>query len=191
LETKRNRVKLFGTPVDAWTMNETVDFINQNILEQKQLIHTCINANKVVLMDKDKELHKSVSEADIISADGQAVVWASRLLKSPLPERVPGIDLMENLIQLAGKKKYSVFFFGARQEVVEQIAAKYVETHSPDIVGGIRNGYYTDEELPEIANMINNSGSQMLFVAIPSPQKENFIHEFASKMPNVLLLMGV
>ena len=190
-QVERNRVTLFNTPVDAWTMDETVQFVDQMIQNGTQVEHTCINANKVVLMDKDEELHKSVSSADIISADGQAVVWASQLLKAPLPERVPGIDLMEKLIALAGKKGYSVYFFGARQEVVEGAAKKYSEEFTEKIVGGFRNGYYEEADLPQIAEDINNSGSQMLFVAIPSPKKENFIHQFASKMPNISLLMGV
>lgn len=188
---KRNRITIFNTPVDAWTIIETVQFIEEMIHLKQQVVHTCINANKVVLMDTDEELHKSVSEADIINADGQAVVWASKLLKCPIPERVPGIDLMEKLIKMAGEKGYSAYFFGARQEVVENVASKYATQYSHSIIGGFRNGYYSESELPRIAEEINNSGSQLLFVAIPSPKKENFIHRYAKSMPNVILLMGV
>jgi len=188
---KRNRITIFNTPVDAWTKDETVQFIEEMVEAKQQVIHTCINANKVVLMDSDEELHKSVSEADIISADGQAVVWASKLLKCPIPERVPGIDLMEKLLEMASANAYSAFFFGAQQEVVENVAKKYSHQFSPSIVGGYRNGYYSDSDLPQIAEEINNSGCQLLFVAIPSPKKENFIYRYAKTMSNVILLMGV
>ena len=188
---KKNRITLFNTPVDVLSLNETVEFIDKSIQEGLQLVHTCINANKVVLMETDEELHNSVSKADIISADGQAVVWASQLLNKPLPERVPGIDLMESLLELAYKKGYSSFFFGAQQDVVENIVKLYSEKYSPDIIGGYRNGYYEAKDLPEIAKQINDSGSELLFVAIPSPKKENFINQYEKSMPNVKLLMGV
>lgn len=191
MRMRKNRVTLFNTPVDVLSKNETVEFIDESIQKGHQMVHTCINANKVVMMETDEELHKSVSEADIISADGQAVVWASQLLKKPLPERVPGIDLMESLLEMAFKKGYSAFFFGAREEVVENVVKMYSEIYSPSLIGGYRNGYYNYDELEGIAKQINDSGSELLFVAVPSPKKENFINQFQKSMPNVKLLMGV
>ena len=61
-------------------------------------------------MQKDKELEKSVIEADIINADGQGVVWASRLLGNNIPEKVSGIDLMESLVEMSIKKVINVIF---------------------------------------------------------------------------------
>ena len=142
-------------------------------------------------MEKDEELHKSVIEADIINADGQAVVWVSRLLRTPLPERVPGIDLMEQLLDLAHKEKYTTYFLGATQDVVENVVEFYSKRHSKKIIAGFRNGYFTSVEQAQIANEINNSGCSILFVAIPSPKKENFINQYRNLMSNVNVLMGV
>ncbi|MCH7515078.1 MAG: WecB/TagA/CpsF family glycosyltransferase [Bacteroidetes bacterium] len=188
---KNKRIFLFNTPVDCLTLDETVERINHAIREGRQVIHTCINANKVVLMEKDGELHKNVIEADIINADGQAVVWVSRLLKTPLPERVPGIDLMEQLLDLAHQKGYTTYFLGATQDVVEKVVEFYSKRHSEKIIAGFRNGYFTPEEQSQIAIEINNSGCSILFVAIPSPKKENFINQYRNLMSNVNLLMGV
>ena len=185
------RIFLFNTPVDCLTMGETVERINHAIRDRKQVIHTCINANKVVLMEKDEELHKSVIEADIINADGQAVVWGSRLLRTPLPERVPGIDLMEQLLDLAHQEKYTTYFLGATQDVVENVVEFYSKRYSKKIIAGFRNGYFAPEEQAQIANEINNSGCSILFVAIPSPKKENFINQYRNLMSNVNVLMGV
>ncbi len=185
------KVNLFSVDVDALTMDESVRLIDQAIKSKKQIVHNCINANKVVLMEHDEFLQKSLQEADIISADGQAVVWASQLLGKPLPERVPGIDLMENLMQLASNKGYRAFLFGARENIVGEVCEHYNKLFNSNIVAGFRNGYFKPDNEKSIIDHINNSGAQMLFVAIPSPQKELFINKYRKDLPNVLLLMGV
>lgn len=186
-----HKVTIFNVDVDALTMDGTVKLINETIHTKKQVVHNCINANKVVLMDKDEVLRNSLKEADIISADGQAVVWSSRLLNRPLPERVPGIDLMEKLMDLANKKGYKVFLFGAKEEIVKNVVDHYSKLFNKSLVAGYRNGYFTQEDETEIVSQINSSGATMLFVAIPSPQKEYFINSYRKKLDNVMLLMGV
>lgn len=185
------KITLFNIEIDALTMEQSVNLINESILEKKQVVHNSINANKVVLMEKDEFLQQTLKDADVISADGQAIVWASRLLGKPLPERVPGIDLMENLMRMANKNGYKAFLFGAKEEIVKKVFTHYNQLFEGHIVAGYRNGYFSKNEEAKIVEQINASGAQMLFVAIPSPQKEYFINKYRNKMPNVLLLMGV
>jgi N-acetylglucosaminyldiphosphoundecaprenol N-acetyl-beta-D-mannosaminyltransferase len=184
-------INIFGVDVSALSMPETVAKVDQAIQQNQQLVHNCINANKVVLMETDPLLRESLDEADIVSADGQAVVWSSRLLGEALPERVPGIDLMENLMELAKERQYKVYLFGAKEAVVSKVASYYNELFSAPIVVGYRNGYYTEEDEPAIIEAINKSEAQLLFVAIPSPQKELFIKKYRDQLPKVFLLMGV
>src|SRR5690606_39144283 len=139
----------------------------------------------------DPELHKSVTEATLINADGQAVVWAAKFLGQPLPERVAGIDLMENLVKLAYEKKYSIFFFGAKEDIVKSVVDKYSKSFSPSIIAGYRNGYYTSEEEESIANQISSSGANILFVAITSPKKEKFLYKYREVLSKVNFIMGV
>src|SRR5580658_7860908 len=92
------RVSICGIPVDVLTMKETIEIIDRAIHEKSQVHQVVINAAKVVNAQKDTELMKSIVDCDIINADGQSIVWASKLLNKPIPERVAGIDLMENLV---------------------------------------------------------------------------------------------
>lgn len=185
------RITLFNIEIDALTMEQTVSLINKSILEKNQVVHNCINANKVVLMEKDKFLQQTLQDAEIISADGQAIVWASQLMGKPLPERVPGIDLMENLMLMANKNGYKAFLFGAKEEIVKKVFKHYNNLFDNPIISGYRNGYFSEKDEVEIIEQINNSGAQMLFVAIPSPQKEYFINKYRKKLSNAMLLMGV
>lgn len=189
--SKTNTVRIFNVDVHNLNMAQTVALIDEAIRNKKQVVHNCINANKVVLIQKDELLSQSLKEADIISADGQAVVWASRLFGNPLPERVPGIDLMNEVIKEAAVKGYKVFFFGAKEEVVLEVTKIYSEEYNENLIAGYRNGYFTSDQEEGIAEEINASGASILFVAIPSPQKEIFIKKHKGLMPNVSLMMGV
>ena len=98
---------------------------------------------------------------------------------------------MANLVELAHKKKYKIFLFGAKEEVVKTVVEKYSEIYNPEIIAGYRNGYFSPSEEEAIAQQIANSGTQMLFVAITSPIKENFLYRHREILKNVNLIMGV
>ena len=184
-------VNLFNIPIDAITMQETLEKFERSVLEKQQIHHTVVNAGKIVLMQTDKELMNSVLEADIINADGQAVVWAANLLGYNLPERVSGIDLMEQLVELSFNKGYKCFFFGATQEIVSKVVDHYENKYSNDIVAGYRNGYFDKTDEKVIVSNISNSGANILFVAMPSPKKEIFLNAYKKQLKSINFIMGV
>ena len=185
------KIDFLGIPVDALTMHETIDRVNETIEENKRINHVVINAGKVVLMQKDKELYNSVVSCDIINADGQSIVWAARFLGKKLPERVVGADLMQELMELSYRKKYKCFFFGAKEAVVKKVVDIYSRQYGAEIIAGYRNGYYNKSDEPLIARQIADSGTQLLFVAITSPKKENFLFEYKDILKRVNFTMGV
>jgi N-acetylglucosaminyldiphosphoundecaprenol N-acetyl-beta-D-mannosaminyltransferase len=187
---ERKRINILGAPVDALTMDGTIDLINTAIKSNKPIHHVVVNAAKIVNMKKDKELYDSVVSCDIINADGQAVIWAAKILGTPLPERVTGIDLMENIVKLANKNNYRIFFFGAKEEIVKKIVEIYTNKYSKKIISGYRNGYFQKDEENNIAAMIADSKPDILFVAIPSPRKEIFLNNYKNII-KVPFIMGV
>lgn len=186
-----SRVNILNTTIDNLSIQETLQTIEGAIANKKQIHHVVVNASKIVAMQSDLQLRKSVNESDLINADGQAVVWASKILKQPLKERVAGIDLMQNLVELAHKKDYKIYFFGAKDDIVKEVVERYSEKYSPNIIAGYRNGYYKKEEEKNIAKQIAESGANILFVAISSPTKENFLYENKDLLNNVNFIMGV
>lgn len=186
-----SRIQILNTDIDNLSMQETLALVQEKIDAGVQLHHVVVNAGKIVSMQKDMELRRSVNQSHIINADGQAVVWASRFLGKPLKERVAGIDLMANLVEMAHMNNNKIFLFGAKEEVVKSVVEKYSEIYSPEIIAGYRNGYFTPDEEAEIAQEIADSGTQMLFVAITSPIKENFLYRHREILKDVNLIMGV
>jgi len=172
-------------------MDETLSIVNNTIFNKESIQHVVVNAGKIVAMQNDAQLRKSVNESDLINADGQAVVWASKILGKPLKERVSGIDLMEALVELAYQNQYKIFFFGAKEEVVKTVVDRYSNDYSPKIIAGYRNGYFKKDEEQDIAKQISDSGANILFVAISSPTKENFLYENKKLLNKVNFIMGV
>lgn len=190
-ESVMYKINILNTNIHNLTMSETLQIIHQAIKNKKQIHHVVVNAGKIIAMQSDKQLRKSVNESDIINADGQAVVWASKILGKPLKERVAGIDLMEKIVELAAKNNYKIFFFGGKEEVVKQVVEKYKKKYFKEIIAGYRNGYFSKEEEPQIACQIAESNAQILFVGISSPIKENFLNTYKNVFSNVNFIMGV
>ena len=182
---------MLNSQIHNLTMQETLQLVAKNIEENKQIHHVVVNAGKLVSMQKDLQLRESVNNSDLINADGQAVVWASKFLGKPLKERVAGIDLMANLVAMAHEKDYKIFLFGAKEEVVKEVTEIYSKQYSKDLIAGYRNGYFKPEEEQQIAQEISNSGAQMLFVAISSPVKENFLYDNREILKKINFVMGV
>ena len=185
------QIHILNTSIHNLSMEETLSIIKDTIVNDKSIHHVVVNAGKIVQLQKDNLLRKSVNNSDIINADGQAVVWAAKFLNKPLKERVAGIDLMQNLVELAYNNNHKIFLFGAKEEVVKKVIAIYTKKYSKNLIAGYRNGYYHKEDEASIANDIASSGANMLFVAITSPKKENFLYEFKNELKKVNFIMGV
>ena len=186
-----NRVTILNTTIDNLTMDQTLGLIEKKISQNAHVHHAVVNAGKIVEMQSDSQLRQSVNSSDVINADGQAVVWASKLLGQGLEERVTGIDLMTNLVKLASEKDYKIFFLGAQEKVLLELINIYISKYSKDIIAGFRNGYFKKEEEKDIAKQIASSGANILFVAISSPTKENFLYMHRKLLSKVNFIMGV
>lgn len=191
MKSTSKKINFLGIPLDAVTMEETIELIDSAIQRGEKINHVVINAGKVVAMQKNRELFESVVTCDLINADGQSIVWAARFLGHPVPERVAGVDLMHNLVDLAARKGYSCFFFGATEEVVTRVVEIYRNTYGEKVVAGYRNGYFKKGEEEAIAQKIAGSGADILFVAMPSPHKENFMYNYREILEGLSFNMGV
>lgn len=185
------RISLLGTYVDNLNMEETIFIIQQSLKQKKHIQHTVVNAGKIAVMNSNPVLRESVNSATLINADGMAVVWASKWLNKPLKERVAGIDLFLNLVKSAYENKQQIYLLGAKQSIVEKVAAVFQEQYGKNIIAGFRNGYFEKEEETEIVNDIVASKANYLFVAMSSPKKEIFLFEHREKLQSVGFVMGV
>ena len=172
------RRTLFGIDLDALTMQETVERCVAAVEAGETLEIGMVNAAKVVRMQRDPRLRAAVTGCGIVVADGQSVVWASRVLRNRLPERVAGIDLFVRLLGEAERHGLSVYFLGARPAVLDSMVSEVRDRFPGLKVAGYRDGYFSDADAGAIADQIASSGAQLLFLGMTSPKKENFMAEY-------------
>ena len=186
-----NNFPFLSIPVASITMKEMIDFANDSIHGNKHIWYIDINASKAVAMQEDEDLFHCMKSCDLVGADGKSIIWASRFLGYNLPERIAGIDIMENLVLLAHQKGYKCFFLGAAEDVVQKLVNIYSLKYSPDVIAGYKNGYYSQIEEDEIVEQIVNSKANILFVATSSPKQEMFVYNHKDSLTNINFMMGV
>lgn len=182
-------VEMMGVRMNPLTMDETLVWIADRIDAGTFTQHTVVNVAKIVSMQADVRLRDAVLACDLVNIDGMGVVWGARLMGIDVPERVAGIDIFVKLLHLAVERQWSVFLLGARKEVVQATAARIQQDLPRLRIAGSHHGYFWDNE-EEVVDRIHASGADLLFVAITSPRKEQFIDRWRERL-GVRFAMGV
>lgn len=171
-------------------MCETLDLVDEVILQRTPRQHVVVNALKFAMMYSDPKLRAVVDSCHIVNADGLPVVWASRLLGCPLPERIAGVDLFFRLVERCAERGYRPYLLGAKETVLAKAIDALKHKYPGLTIAGSRNGYFAESEEPQIAQSIRESCADMLFVGISSPKKELFLNRWMQTI-NVPFCMGV
>jgi N-acetylglucosaminyldiphosphoundecaprenol N-acetyl-beta-D-mannosaminyltransferase len=171
-------------------MDEMVARIDDVISRRDFAQHAAINAAKVVAIRSNPELQEIVARCELVSADGQSIVWASRVLGDPVPARVTGIDLMQELLGLAERRGFRVFILGARTDVLARALARIHERHPQLSIAGTRDGYFSEEDAAAVAADVAAHRPDIVFVAMPSPRKELWLAHYGRRL-GAPFVMGV
>ena len=183
------RIEVLGCPMDVASMDDTVETIRSAISAGQFTQHVVVNVAKLVNMRNDAQLKESVHSCDIINIDGMGVVLGARFLGHAVPERVAGVDLFHELLKMSQANKFSVFLLGAKDDVVSKATSTVLGLYPGLKVAGYHHGYFWDDEAA-LVEKIRASGAKLLFVAITSPKKENFINRWRDQL-GVDFVMGV
>jgi N-acetylglucosaminyldiphosphoundecaprenol N-acetyl-beta-D-mannosaminyltransferase len=185
-----DRARILDVDIDRLDMDQTVARCADIIEAGGPAQHVAVNVAKIVALRDDPHLRAIVERCDLVSVDGQPVVWASRLLGDRLPERVAGIDLMFRLLELAQERGYRVYVLGAKQEVLETAVTRLAERYPRLTVAGFHHGYFADENSAEVCEAVRAVEPHILLVAMSSPRKEYWLAEHAADL-GVPFSMGV
>ena len=186
-----NEIRIWGIKINPLTKNEIVNEVEQSIVRKLPLFHlTGVNPETIAQAQDSPELQKAINGSNIVNIDNTLVLLSLRLLGYKVPERAACPDIFEQLLSLAAMKGYRVYFLGAKEEILQlmisKLKIKYPELH----IAGSRNGYYNSDEEMKIVETISELKPDMLFIALPTPQKELFIHHYKHSL-GVLFAFGV
>ena len=184
------KVNILGVNVDKVTIPEAASKIMSMLGENRP--HWVFTPNSEIIMQayRDEEFCDVLNRADLLTADGIGVVYASKILGNPIEERAAGFDITCMLLEKFAKSGHRIFFFGGREGVAET-AKKNLEAKYPFInIVGTRNGYFKPEEESDIINEINDARPDILFVCLGAPAQEKWIARNSVKL-NAKVCMGV
>lgn len=182
------KLDVMGLQFDNVTMDEALARADAFLSGDKTVCVVTPNAEIAYEALHDASLRKLLNSADLMLPDGAGVVLASKLLKTPLKEKVAGVDFAAGLLKLLAKNQQSVFLLGAKPGVAETAAEKMVQMTPGLRIAGLHDGYFTDEA-PIIAQ-INESGADVLFVCLGSPKQELFMQRYRQAL-GVKIMIGL
>jgi len=181
---------MLGVSIDPVTMSEALARMETYIRGRQPRHILTADALGIMQAQEDPELLGAMRQAALVTPDGAGVLLAAKMRGVRLPERVSGVDLVEQLSALAAAKGYLVYLFGA-SEGVAQAAAEQLKNRYPGLtIVGVRHGYFTAEEEPAIARDIARTHPDILFVALGIPKQEQFIRRYFTTL-NVPVMIGI
>ena len=183
-------IKILGVPVHPYTMKGAVEKILERVSQSKKTFVVTANAEIIMMGQSDDEYMEILNNAALVLPDGAGTVWAGRKLGYEVPERVAGYDLFLNLMTEAAQMKLKVFFFGSAPGVAEEAKQKCEILYPGVSIVGCRDGYFKEEDNLAIVEEINNSGADLLFVALGAPKQEKWLAKFQDIL-KPSLLMGI
>lgn len=186
------KVDILGVGFDYLTMKQATDKVVQLLeaTEKSRQVITTANPEIVMAALKDSDFFDMVNQSDITVADGIGIIYGSKVLKRPLPERVGGFDLMQNVFNKIKGKPINVFFLGAGPEVAEIAKNNMVKKHPGLRIVGTQDGYFEDADIPNIIKEINALEVDLILVGLGAPKQEKFMFNYREQM-NVKVLVGV
>ena len=176
---------IMDTWVDRVTMDGAVSHI-ETLMDSVEFSYTVTpNVDHLVKLRTDPHFRAAYATADLSVPDGVPLLWASRLIGSPLPERVNGTDLVERLSEMAARNGYSVYLVGGAPDTAAA-AARILEQRYPGLrIAGYScppMGFDLDASTNDaVVEEIAESGADILFVALGAPKQEKWIMEHADR----------
>ena len=169
------QVEILGVNVNSLTMAQAVEAVQQFIAEKKVALVATANAEMLMRATQDEELKDILNQADLVVPDGAGTVWAAGHLGEPMPERVAGFDLAQELMAAAPARGDRIYFFGSAPGVAEKAKRKAEELYPGIQVVGARNGFFSEADEPQIIAEIKAARPDILLVALGVPKQEKWL----------------
>lgn len=167
------RTEIMGVGFDNVTMAEALEAAVR-LMEQPGAAYVVTpNAEIVYEAMHDDALRQLLNGAELVLPDGAGVVLASRLLRTPLKEKVAGVDFADRLMGLLAQCGGSAYLLGSKPGVAELAAQKLLEKHPGLTIAGTADGYFRDEAA--VVARINEAKPDFLFVCLGAPKQEQFM----------------
>ena len=184
-------IEILGIPVHKVTMNQSISLARQFMAETGYRQIATVNPEFIMAARQDAQFISVLRHADLCIPDGIGLIYASRWMGKPLPERVAGSELVYHLAEQAAQNGWRLFLLGAAPGVAEEAAAIFKTLYPGLAIAGTYAGSPAEAENEAIVSLINESEADLLFVAYGAPNQDKWIARNRDALTTVRLAMGV
>ena len=182
------KIDVMGLKFDSMTMDEALSRAEALLRGDKAAYVVTPNAEIAYEALHDVQLREMLNGADLMLPDGAGVVLASKLLRTPVKQKVAGVDFAAGLLGILERNGQSLYLLGGKPGIGELAAQKMLEAHPQLRIAGIADGYFRDEA--SVIEKINASGADALFVCLGAPKQERFMVQHRQEL-HVHLMAGL
>lgn len=182
------KIDVMGLKFDSMTMDEALSRAEALLRGDKAAYVVTPNAEIAYEALHDGQLREMLNGADLMLPDGAGVVLASKLLRTPVKQKVAGVDFAAGLLGILERNGQSLYLLGGKPGIGELAAQKMLEAHPQLRIAGIADGYFRDEA--PVIEKINASGADALFVCLGAPKQERFMVQHQQEL-HVHLMAGL
>ena len=173
-------IDLSGVKVDNVSMAEAVGIVEGFLGAPAPHLIVTPNPEIIVSAQKDEELKRIVNSASLRVPDGISMVVVSRILGTPLKERVTGIDLMLKLIEQCGKQGRKIFLLGGKPGIAQAAAARLLEKFPGINIVGTYHGYFKEDS--EAIKAVKDAGPDVLFAGLGAGRQEKWLERYHGEL---------
>lgn len=178
-----NKVNILGVLVDKYNIEEASDKIVDYLKNgnRRKCIYTP-NSEIIMTAYKDRAFLDVLNNADMLTADGIGVVYASKILSNPIKSRAAGYDIACRVLEKSAPLGMSVYLFGAKPGVAQQAADNICKKYPGIKIAGCQDGYFDEEKEKKIIEDINEKKPDVLFVCLGAPKQEWWIDNHKNEL---------
>lgn len=184
------RLEILGVGIDQITGKDALQQIGAFIASGQPHQIVTANAEIIYQASKNEKMRTIINNAQMVTADGSGVVWASRQLGQPLPQRVTGIDLVNSICQQSAKDKWKIYILGSAPGVAATAAINIRDKFPGCNIIGTHHGYFNAKEEKQILAELEQLRPDILFVALGAPKQEYWIAEHMEQL-QIPVAMGI
>lgn len=193
MKEKLTYCPILNTNINVTNMDEAVEYIDKNIEELKGKYICISNVHTTVMSYRNEAYRKVQNGAALALPDGKPLSIVSRLRGFREAKRVPGPDLMPEILKLSEERGYRHFFYGSREETLEKLEKKLLEQYPKLKIAGMYSPPFralTEEEDKQVIDMINKTNADFVWVGLGAPKQENWMAAHEGKLCGVMLGVG-
>lgn len=189
----KNEIRILGIRFKNRSKEDACKDVSNAMSTGRRLRIFTPNPDILLKAQKNASLLEALNSAEILLPDGIGVIIASRLLNTPLCEKITGIDTAEFILSEAARMGLRVFLLGGKDGIALR-ASKNLSTKYPNLnICGTHHGFFdkVGEENKSVINSIQSSGPDILFVCLGSPAQEIWITDVCERLPSVKIFAGL